>query len=678
MPPLKVKKYCRFFAIVFMAWLVACCGSDLCAQKPSEIYREAGQCGAIGGRNYSVGRFDRGLPYFQRAMELFMSVKDTAKIIECCQSLGVGFQMINQSDSSLYYYNRALDLSEKSKDAHNLASCYLWLGTEAYNRAFGNLAKEYYEKILPLDSVVDDDGLFSQAYCRLGLVYVDYADSSESKAYIQKAYDYTKESLRLQEKSNFTSVSGLDAKVGLSMVYIYMAKFYNEPLYADSCIHYYNLSLKSEGFGNFSHAISSQVYVKYLTYIGKYKEALDFMQDESSFFNQSKIHAFAYHMNISSLYERLGDYKEALNHCRIANELQRQINSERNTRAVAKAEAEKSTAIEHANYEAAEAERKQLSTLIVALVLIMTLGTILILVLFRMARTQKRSNKELSEINTQLNSQKDEIAAQKDVIISQMKEVEEVNDKLFSSIDYARRIQRATIPSLSDIRKLFPDSFLFFNPRDMVSGDFYRAVRCGRYSVMVIADCTGHGIPGAFLSMLGISGLKEYCSTEEDAANPGMVLDKMRKFIKSSLSSREAGFLDDGMDMTFCSFDMEGMKLHYATANQVAYIVRYGKIIKLKGDNMPIGYYVREKEHFMTLTTDLMKGDMLYMFSDGIQDQIGGPKQKRFMRERLLNLLSEIAMESCEDQYEILEDKILEWKGDNIQVDDMTLIGIRV
>lgn len=678
MPPLRVKKYCRFLAIVVMVWLVACCGGDLCAQKPDDVYREAGQCCAIGGRNYTEGRFDYGIPYFQRALELFISVNDTARIIECYQTLGVGFQMINQSDSSLYFYNKALDLSEKSDDAHNLASCYLWLGTEAYNRAFGNLAEEYYQKILPLDTEVDDDGLFSQTYCRLGLVYVDYADSSESTSYIQKAYNYMKEALRLQEKSNYSVVSGVDAKVGLSMVYIYKARLLNDPQYADSCLYYYNLSRKSEGFGNFSHALASQVYVKYLTYVGKFKEALDFMQDESTFFNQSKIHALAYHLNISALYERIGDYKEALNHCRIANELQRQINSEGNTRAIAKAEAEKATAIEHANYETAEAERKQLGTTILALVLVMSLGTILIIVLFRTARSQKRSNKELSEKNSILNSQKDEIATQKDVIISQMKEVEEVNDKLFSSIDYARRIQRATIPSLSDIRKLFPDSFLFFNPRDMVSGDFYRAVRCGRYLVMVIADCTGHGIPGAFLSMLGISGLKEYCSTEEDAANPGEVLDKMRTFIKSSLSSRDASFLDDGMDMTFCSFDMENLTLHYATANQVAYIIRNGEIIKLKGDNMPIGYYVREKEHFRTLTTKLMKGDMLYMFSDGIQDQIGGPKRKRFMRERLLNLLSDIALESCEDQYEILEDKILEWKGDNIQVDDMTLIGIRV
>ena len=257
--------------------------------------------------------------------------------------------------------------------------------------------------------------------------------------------------------------------------------------------------------------------------------------------------------------------------------------------------------------------------------------------------------------------------------------MENVNNKLFQSINYARRIQRAAVSSEDDVRQIFPESFVFYRPRDIVSGDYYRCVKCGRYSVMITADCTGHGIPGAFLSMLGLSALKEYMVSEYDAANPGTVLDRMRDFIKTSLtSSNSDDNMSDGMDITICCFDFDQMQMHYAIANQTAYIIRQTEAIKLKGDSMPVGRFIVEKDHFKTQTIQIQKGDMIYTFSDGIQDQIGGKEKRKFLLKNLLALLISFADKPTDTQAQILEQKILDWRGDTPQVDDMTLVGIRV
>ena len=668
----------NIIATVFIVMLAAHCGGDVVAQNKGEVYSEAGMLCGQGGKHFANGDFRGGIPYFLKAVKLYESVNAISQIAGCYQSLGSGYQMINLSDSSLYYYNRSLELSERVGDTLSMAQCYMWLGSESFNRSFTKQAEEYLLKAAHLDSATHNFGELSQTLCRLGFVYIDYADSSKSLQDIQQAKNLFTNSYQLQESTNYNARRGIDANVGLATVYIFMAEMYDEPGYADSCLYYYKRTLSIPELGNYSHSLVARAYVKYLIFKNRLHDALEYMQKEQQFFSQSAIHSLSYHLTLSNLYERIGDYRQALEHSRVVNTLQKEINSEANTRAVARAEAERATFEERAKLVKIEADRKQLRSFLIGSILVLIFGSGLVIMLFVMARTRKQTNKQLSEKNAQLNNQKDEIAAQKDIIVKQMHEVESINEKLFSSIDYARRIQRSTVSSLADIKRLFEDSFLFFCPCDMVSGDFYWAVRCGRYSVMIIADCTGHGIPGAFLSMLGISALKKYCTTEADAENPGVVLDNLRVFIKSTLSNQEGRFIDDGMDMTMCCFDFEKSQLRYAAANQVAYIVRGDEYIKLKGDNMPIGSYVREKEHFKTLMVDINKGDVVYMFTDGLQDQIGGKHKKRFMREQLVKKLVEIAPKPCEEQSDYIENMIFEWKGDCAQVDDMTMVGIRV
>jgi len=343
-------------------------------------------------------------------------------------------------------------------------------------------------------------------------------------------------------------------------------------------------------------------------------------------------------------------------------------------------------------------EKKHLMIFIFSLAGALIVVSIFIFFIFRILNIKKRANIDLTEKNgilisqkaeieaqrDEIASQRDEIEVQKNFITEQMYEVEQVNHELIQSLSYARRIQLAALSSSTELSDNFKDAFIIYRPRNIVSGDYYRTEKIGRFSVMVTADCTGHGIPGAVLSILGISALKEYMRTEEDADKPGVILDRMRNFIKTTLNSQTETIINDGMDMSICAFDLQNMEMHYAIANQKVHIVRGKEIITLKGDRMPVGRCSYEKEHFQSLIEKICPGDMVYMFSDGIQDQFGeidssdSSRQRKFSSRRLSELLASIAHLSADEQFEAIDKAITDWKGNCPQTDDMTLVGIRI
>ena len=344
-----------------------------------------------------------------------------------------------------------------------------------------------------------------------------------------------------------------------------------------------------------------------------------------------------------------------------------------------------------------EEEKKELLLYISALAGALIVVSFVVFFITRILKIKKKANATLSEQNGILISQKaeieaqrdkieaqrDEIEIQKNLITEQMNEVEKVNSQLLASITYAQRIQRAALSSGDEMTANFKESFIFYQPKEIVSGDFYITEKYGRFSVMITADCTGHGIPGAFLSILGIAAIKEYMRTEEDAANPGMVLDRIRTFIKATINSHSESRLNDGMDMTICSFDFKHMTLTYAIANQRVLLVRNGEAITLKGDNMPVGRCSYERDHFVSLTTTIEPNDMVYMFSDGIQDQFGfengdSLRLRKFSSRRLNETLVSLSTLPTHEQFDELSKTITKWKDTNQQTDDMTLIGIRV
>ena len=226
--------------------------------------------------------------------------------------------------------------------------------------------------------------------------------------------------------------------------------------------------------------------------------------------------------------------------------------------------------------------------------------------------------------------------------------------------------------------------FILYKPKDIVSGDFYYAQAhkpAGSNKeifYMCTADCTGHGVPGALMSMMGISHLNESI-IEKNIVHPHEILDNMRKGIIASLnpegSSEES---KDGMDCVLCAYDFEANKLEFAAANNPLWLVRDGKLTEYKPDKMPVGKYHDEAGNFTLQSIDLKKGDIIYTFTDGYADQFGGPKGKKFKYKQLEDILLSNSDKSLEEQKAILESSFDSWKGNLEQVDDVTIIGVKL
>ena len=277
---------------------------------------------------------------------------------------------------------------------------------------------------------------------------------------------------------------------------------------------------------------------------------------------------------------------------------------------------------------------------------------------------------ELEEANIEIEAQRDLATHQRDQISQQKKEIED-------SIYYAERIQRSLLPSKVILESIVPDYFIMFRPRDIVSGDFYWSSRMNGKLIVTAADCTGHGVPGAFMSMLGIAYLNEIVNKLKDL-NANEILNYLRdKIIHALGQTGKEGESKDGMDMALCIIDPEEKTMEFSGANNPLYLVRNGKLIETKGDKMPVAIH-EKMVSFSNHEIKLENGDNIYLFSDGYADQFGGPKGKKFMYKPMKRLLEQIAHHPMPDQQKILEKTIDDWQGPYEQIDDIVFIGIKI
>jgi ligand-binding sensor domain-containing protein/serine phosphatase RsbU (regulator of sigma subunit) len=246
------------------------------------------------------------------------------------------------------------------------------------------------------------------------------------------------------------------------------------------------------------------------------------------------------------------------------------------------------------------------------------------------------------------------------------------------SINYAKRIQQAILPLESEIRKDLPDHFILFKPRDVVSGDFYWFNKKNEKLYIAACDCTGHGVPGAFMSIIGNSLLNEIAH-EASITEPAQILNMLRDKIIFSLK-QHSGEMEskDGMDMMLCCIDKKNGKLSFAGANNPLYVIRKGEFKEYKSNKQPIGVYGDVLKPFTNQEIDILPGDLIYLFSDGYPDQFGGPLGKKFLYTRFKELLVSISSRSMDQQHADLERSFWDWKMEHEQVDDVLVIGIKI
>lgn len=289
----------------------------------------------------------------------------------------------------------------------------------------------------------------------------------------------------------------------------------------------------------------------------------------------------------------------------------------------------------------------------------------------RLIAEKDRLEQIVKERTAEIIEQKEEIEAQRD-------EIEHQKEEITSSIHYASRIQSAVLTPQEIVDKIFPNHFLLYLPRDIVSGDFYWITQVGNHKICAVADCTGHGVPGGFMSMLGMTFLNELINKGHEL-HPAEILYQLRANVISSLhQTGKSGENKDGMDIALYIINTETNILEFAGANNPLILIRNNEVMHIKGDKMPIGIHIKGEEPFTNITIELQPNDRLYTFSDGYVDQFGGSSNRKFMIKNLKELLLQIHQKPMIEQKEILLNNLIEWQGDGSRIDDIIVMGVQI
>jgi serine phosphatase RsbU (regulator of sigma subunit) len=451
-----------------------------------------------------------------------------------------------------------------------------------------------------------------------------------------------------------------------------------------------------------------------MTYInlGQYNNAIETLTKAEKIAKENNIKREYNNIydTFAEVYDSIGDYKKALNAHRLYKAYEDTAYSKQNLQIITDMQTKYETEQKEAALEIANTknEKQELQSQRQMLIIYGFIGVFIIVIFFsfivyRQFKQIRRSNVALSEqkaqieeANEELNQQNEEIAAQRDEIQDQKDHIEHIHKAVSDSIHYAERIQKAILPKVEDLEDKITDRFTLFKPKDIVSGDFYwqKHIKRSNLFVATAADCTGHGVPGAFMSMLGIAFLNEIVN-KSSITNTGQVLDNLRQSVISSLhQTGKAGEAQDGMDIALIALNYETKVLQFSGANNPLYIIRAKDkpaitcdkieeggnhiLYEIKGDKMPIGIYKKELTDFKTTEIQLEIGDAVYMFSDGYADQFGGPKGKKLKYKPFKDLLLDHFDLPMQEQADILNKHFEEWRGNLEQIDDVIVMGIKI
>jgi len=580
-----------------------------------------GRClGNAGNVYYVQGDYATALENFFQALKINERIGNKQGQAKMLGNIGLVYYNLLKLSKALDYTNRAMLLNLETGNNIDYAANLTNLGAIHWRNKEYHKALEFYNKALELNEQSGDIYNVAANLGNLGNVYQEIGNLS-------KAEEYYKEAIQINTETGNIHGNALNFG-GLAMVYFSLKKYEMAENYFKKAI-----------------TINDKIGAKY---------------DLQSNYN-----------GLSNLYEAKGEYKEAFQAYKMSISLRDSIQSVENQKASVQkemqAEFDKKELLIKANQEKREAVSKkelekqklQRNSFIVGFLLMLAVA----LVAFKSYHTKQKSNKIIQQ-------QKKEVEDQKKVI-------EEKHKEITDSINYAERIQRSFLASQEMLDQNLKEHFVLYKPKDVVSGDFYWASQLeqGKFAI-VTADSTGHGVPGAIMSLLNITSLER---AVEVTANPAEILNITRKTIIERLKKDGSfGGGKDGMDCSIMVFNSKARSLEIAAANNPIWLIRNGEMIEIKGDKMPVGKHEMDRVGFTHHKLDISQGDIIYAITDGFPDQFGGVNGKKFMIKKLKELIVSISNKPMQEQKSILEGVFVSWAGDNEQVDDVTIIGIRV
>ncbi len=614
-----------------------------------------------------AGDFEKGLNIGAEALELAQKLDFKNGIAQTNNNIGNIYLGKADYPRALEYYLKALKLDEVQKNKKGLTNCLGNIGNVYWIQGDYPKALDYYLKALKVAEELKEKKVISRHLGNIGNVYIQLHD-------FPKTLDYYFKALKLDEElKNKNGVARHFSNIGV--VYMDQAD-YPKALQCFLKV----LNMKEElgdknGVANTLGNIGS-LYTK----TGKFKEAEKYLKKAIAI--DEAIGSLDYLMQteeyLSNLYDSIGRYKESLIYYKKSIALKDTLFSQENKKQLIRKEMnfefdkkETATKAEHDKEMAvAEAEKKKQKIIIWSVIAGLLLVIVFAGFVFRSLRIT-RKQKNIIEF------QKNEVDKQKEI-------VEKQKEKIVDSITYAQRIQQSILMEESEIQKYLPECFIYFQPKDIVSGDFYWCSKVIDKIIIAAVDCTGHGVPGAFMSMIGNTLLNQIVN-EKHITKPSEILRHLNLGVYEALHQKKDGAIsDDGMDIALCCIDYKNNEVQFAGQNPL-YVLSDRKIEVIKGDIYGIGgggmmakMHDPLKKVFANHVIPLKKGMSIYLSTDGYLDQFGGSDRKKFGTQRFKDLLLNNLHLNMQKQKELIASAHDEWKGRTVQIDDVLVIGIEI
>jgi serine phosphatase RsbU (regulator of sigma subunit)/cell fate (sporulation/competence/biofilm development) regulator YlbF (YheA/YmcA/DUF963 family) len=601
-------------------------------------------------KQFEQVNIDSALAYATNAYDLANETKDAFLKCKTTLRLGIIYQNVTNYKKAAQLYKEGLRLAEQLNNKKLLS--------QAYN-CFGNLfalekqldqASEYFKKGLVLSKELND-------VRKVSVILLNLANIEYNKAYVSN--DYKTCNAAYKEAYEW-AITAKDTDQIISAVGTWGMSYSDEG----------NFKLSEEKI-NYAISLAEKTHknsdlISLYHYLGR---TYSFMKEyDKSFASYSKSLALAFEFKdadfksenyycLAELDYETGKYKEAYEYFEKYKTTEDTISSkavinELNAIKVQYDTEKKQKEIELLKVNANKDKIMKISLFTGALFLL-----VLAFLLFNRYKLKSKTNLLLETQNA---------------IIT------EKNKDISDSINYAKKIQDAILPNGNEIKKVFPDSFILSMPKDVVSGDFYWFAENEKYKLFVVADCTGHGVPGAFMSMIGTTLLNNIVN-ERKNYKPDTILNELRKSIISDLKQGEDSQNKDGMDMSLICIDKETHLLQIACANNPIWIVKQdNSLIEIKADKQPIGYVSSNQKDFTLQSFELEKGDIIYQFTDGFADQFGGAKGKKFKYAQLKEIIIGLKTTPINQQGDILKEVFVNWKNNVEQIDDVLISGIKI
>ncbi|MDF2436617.1 MAG: protein serine/threonine phosphatase [Bacteroidota bacterium] len=665
------------------------------------------------GESYLRTEPAKARKYCLSALELSNKTNNSKGKVNACNTIGNSYYLEGDFNSALEYYLRALKIVEETGDKKGIANGLMGIGNIYSAQGNTRLSLEYQLKSLKIREELNDKEGIAGCLNNIGIIYMDMKE-------YDKALDYELKSLKL--KQELGDKKGTSSNLGnIGAIYYEQG---NYPLALEYQLKAYEIrkELNNKKGIAMSYIDIGNIYEKQ----GKYQEAVESQLNAIKTAKEVgyKVALKSAYLSLSSAYEKLNKPQEALANYKLYTEVKdsifnkensskliemqtrfdtdrkekeialltkgreisdlrtRQQVLEINKRRMEAAEKTKEVLLKEKELQSeklenetknkeikiqqAEVEKQRMMRNFIAIGLILVCALAVMLVMG--IRQKQKANKSLEQKNN-------ELAEAYDIIEINRDQIAEKNKNITDSINYAQRIQQAILPSKEEMGRSLKQFFILYKPKDIVSGDFYFYAKRDNKVLVAVGDCTGHGVPGAFMSMIG-NDILNHIILEKGTTKPSEVLYHLNKGVKKALKQESNSETGDGMDIALCCIYPDEMKLEFAGAMRPLFHAS-GELYKIDGDKASIGGSTTEEHIFTNNELTLKPNDSIYIFTDGYVDQFGGERGKKFMIRNFKALLSDIHQRSMEDQYTVLNNTIVDWAREKEQVDDILVMGIK-